>query len=96
MGWAGQQISNFVFMSYGLFWPFQGDPWLKNATNDISIQEFHNVMAHYKRHYSLPMQCKLMVIGGPPFIVHKLMLLRGRPPILLHKLMLLRGGLSYL
>ena len=24
--------------------------WLKIATNDISIQEFHNVMAHYKPH----------------------------------------------
>ena len=29
---------------------FQCDPtqnWLKNATNDISIQEFHNVTRHY-------------------------------------------------
>ena len=33
---------------------FQRDPfclptqnWLKNATNDISIQEFHNVTRHY-------------------------------------------------
>ena len=40
-----------------IFGLFQGDPWclptqnwLKNATNDISIQEFHNVMAHYKPH----------------------------------------------
>ena len=29
-----------------IFGPTQN--WLKNATNDISIQEFHNVMAHYK------------------------------------------------
>ena len=41
-------------MSYGHSWPFQGDSWclptqnwLKNATNDISIQEFHNIMANY-------------------------------------------------
>ena len=44
------QITNFVFMSYGHYWLFQCDPWclhtqkwLKNATNDISIQEFQNI-----------------------------------------------------
>ena len=49
------QISNFVFCLMAIFGLFQGDPWylptqnwLKNATNDISIQEFHNIMAHYK------------------------------------------------
>ena len=42
-------------MSYGHYWLFQCDPWclptqkwLKNATNDISIQEFHNIITHYK------------------------------------------------
>ena len=38
----------------GIIGLFQCDPWciptqnwLKNATNDISIQEFHNVTRHY-------------------------------------------------
>ena len=51
------QITNFVFMSYGNYWPFQCDPcclltqkWLKKATNDISIHEFHNIITHYKPH----------------------------------------------
>ena len=37
-----------------IFGFFQGDPWclptqnwLKNATNDISIHEFHNATRHY-------------------------------------------------
>ena len=45
-------------MSYGHYWHFQCDSWclptqkrLKNATNDISIQEFHNIITHYKAHY---------------------------------------------
>ena len=49
-------------MSYGHYWLFQCDPWclptqkwLKNATNDISIQEFHNIITHYKPHYPVPM-----------------------------------------
>ena len=49
------QITNFVFMSYSHYWLFQCDPWclptqkrLKNATSDISIQEFHNIITHYK------------------------------------------------
>ena len=44
-------------MSYGHYWPFQCDLWClptknvdKNATNDISIQEFHNIITHYKPH----------------------------------------------
>ena len=41
-------------MSYGRYWPFS--VWsmvypykklAKNAANDISIQEFHNVIRHY-------------------------------------------------
>ena len=51
------QITNFIFMSYGHYWHFQCDSWclptqkrLKNATNDISIQEFHNIITHYKPH----------------------------------------------
>ena len=58
------QIYNFVFMSYGHYWLFQCDPWwlptqkrLKNATNDISIQEFHNIITHYKPHYLYLMHC---------------------------------------
>jgi hypothetical protein len=35
----------------GLFqcdpWRLPTQNWLKNATNDISIQEFHNVTRHY-------------------------------------------------
>ena len=40
--------------SDGHYWPFQCDPWclptqnwLKTATNDISIQESHNITRHY-------------------------------------------------
>ena len=29
--------------------------WLKIATNDISIQEFINVMPHYKSHFLVPL-----------------------------------------
>ena len=49
--------SNIQLSLMSIFGLFQGDPWclttqnwLKNATNDISMQEFHNVMAHYKPH----------------------------------------------
>ena len=37
---------------FGLFqcdpWCLPTQKWLKNATNDISIQEFHNIITHYK------------------------------------------------
>ena len=40
---------------------FQCDPrclpaqnWLKNVTNDISIQEFHNVTSHYVKDTGFP------------------------------------------
>ena len=37
----------------GLFqcdpWCLPTQKWLKNATNDISIQEFHNIITHYKQ-----------------------------------------------
>ena len=45
--------SNQIF-NVGLF---QGDQWClptQNATNGIFIQEFHNVMAHYKPHQFIP------------------------------------------
>ena len=42
------------FMSDGHYWPFSvrsivspTQNWLKNATNDISIQDFHNITRHY-------------------------------------------------
>jgi hypothetical protein len=48
------QITNFVLCLMANIGLFQCDPWclptqngLKNATNDISIQEFHNVTRHY-------------------------------------------------
>ena len=41
-------------MSDGHYWPFSvrsivspTQNWLKNATNDISIQDFHNITRHY-------------------------------------------------
>ena len=41
-------------MSYGHYWPFSVGSMVspytklaKNATNDISIHEFHNVTRHY-------------------------------------------------
>ena len=61
-------------MSYGHYWHFQCDSWclptqkrLKNATNDISIQEFHNIITHYKRHYM-----KAIVLSTPPWGTHQL------------------------
>ena len=43
----------------GLFqcdpWCLPTQKWLKNATNDISIQEFHNIITHYKPHYQHPL-----------------------------------------
>ena len=45
----------------GLFqcdpWCLPTQKWLKNATNDISIQEFHNIITHYKPHYLYLMHC---------------------------------------
>jgi hypothetical protein len=48
------QITNFVLRLMAIIGLFQCDPWclptqnwLKNATNDISIQEFHNITRHY-------------------------------------------------
>jgi hypothetical protein len=41
----------------GLFqydpWCLPTQKWLKNATNDISIQEFHNVTRHYVKDTAL-------------------------------------------
>ena len=42
----------------GLFQCLPTQNWLKIATNDISIQEFHNVMGHYKQHYVKPIPYK--------------------------------------
>ena len=35
-----------------IFGPTQN--WLKNVTNDISIQEFHNVTSHYVKDTGFP------------------------------------------
>ena len=46
-GWRkwNKNRNKIVFTSYVYFWPFfPTQNWLKNVTNDISIQEFHNVM----------------------------------------------------
>ena len=47
-----------------IFGPTQN--WLKNVTNDISIQEFHNIITHYKPHYTEP-----NAIFGNVWKVHK-------------------------
>jgi hypothetical protein len=49
----------------GLFpcdpWCLPTQNWLKTATNDISIQEFHNIITHYKPHFWL-----IKIRGGHP------------------------------
>ncbi len=47
----------------GLFqcdpWCLPTQKWLKNATNDISIQKFHNVTRHYVKDTGFFKYCKV-------------------------------------
>jgi hypothetical protein len=59
-------FENFEWAIIGLFqydpWFLPTQKWLKNATNNISIQEFHNVTRHYVKDtgfYDLVVWCPI-------------------------------------